>query len=171
MNVQQRVFESQLYFCFLFRFAKIWSIRYQRTKAVQKNQFQFLLAFGYLYVNQALDPYPSVRVSQKMNIVNPQISKWLEYYALAKASLFFFFLFITDLFPVICFYWKKLKLIMTHCISGTWQAVLGSRPLFGNNHCVLCTASWCLMMKQSLHWAPSTPAFSLPTATFRLFCA
>lgn len=75
MNVQQRVFKRQMYFCFLFRLAKIWSITYQRTKEAQITRFQFLLALEYLYANQAPDPCPSVRVTQKMNIVNPRISK------------------------------------------------------------------------------------------------
>lgn len=99
MNVQQRVFERQLYFYFLFRFVKIWSIRYQRTKEAQVIRFQFLLALVCLYANQAPDPYPSDRVTQKMNIINPQISKGLEYYALAKA-----YFSTTDLFPVAYFH-------------------------------------------------------------------
>lgn len=77
----------------------IWSISYHRTKEAQIIQLQFLLALQYLHANQAPDPYPSIRVTQKMNIVNPQISQGLEYYAQAKA-----YFFITDLFPVAYFY-------------------------------------------------------------------
>lgn len=57
------------------------------------------MALEDLYANQAPDPYPGVRVTQKMNIVNPQVSKVLEYYALAKA-----YFFETGLFPVAYFY-------------------------------------------------------------------
>lgn len=102
MNVQQRVFERQLYLHFLFRFAKIWSITYQRTKEAQTIQFWFLLALEYLHANQAPDPCLNVRVTQKLNIVNLQTSKGLEYYALAKGHFFR-----TDLFPVAYFYLKN----------------------------------------------------------------
>lgn len=120
MYVQQRVFERRLYFYFVFRFAKIWSNTYQRNKEAQIIQFHFLLELNYLHANQAPDPYPSARVTQKMNIVNSQISKGLKYYALAKAHFFHNRVISTDLFLL-----QNFKLIVTHCLSGTWQAVIG----------------------------------------------
>lgn len=114
MNVQQRVFERQLYLHFLSRFAKIWSITYQRIKEAQTIQFWFLLALEYLHANQAPDPCLNVRVTQKLNIVNLQTSKGLECHALAKGHFFQNRFISSGLFLL-----KKFKSIMTHCISGT----------------------------------------------------
>lgn len=99
-----RVFERQLYLHFLFRFAKIWSITYQRTKEAQIIQLWFLLALEYLHANQAPDPCLNIRVTQKLNIVNLQTSKGLEYHALTKGHFFR-----TDLFPVAYFCLKNLN--------------------------------------------------------------
>lgn len=65
MNAQQKVFETQLYFYFLFRLSKIWSITHQSTKETQIIQFQFLLALEHLHANQAPDLHPSVRVNSE----------------------------------------------------------------------------------------------------------
>lgn len=125
-NVQQRAFERQLHFYFLFRFAMIWSITYQRTKEEQIIQFQFLLPLQYQCANQAPDPYPSVRVTQKIKNCQSSNLKWVRILSTRK-GLFFHNRFISSgLFLL-----KKIKLIMTHCISGTWHAVIGSCHLFG----------------------------------------